>query len=103
MIIVYHEVDAATPAVAFADVAIKISGRTPVSAYLDAEHIITVARSLCAGALHRGSGSLSENAGFARAVAMSGIALYLGGSASDCRNQNRPPFPVRSRTNPGAV
>jgi len=62
--IVYHEVDAATPAVALADVAFKISGRTPVSAYLDAEQIVTAARTVGAGALHPGYGFLSENAGF---------------------------------------
>src|SRR5207237_381437 len=77
--IVYHEVDAATPAVAFADVAIKISGRTPVSAYLDAEQIITAARTVGAGALHPGYGFLSENASFARAVAAAGIA-FIGPS-----------------------
>src|SRR5467141_272685 len=77
--IVYHEVDAATPAVALADVAFKISGRTPVSAYLDAEQIVTAARTVGAGALHPGYGFLSENAGFARAVAAAGIA-FIGPS-----------------------
>src|SRR5256714_1978709 len=73
--IVYHEVDGATPAVALADVAFKISGRTPVSAYLDAEQIVTAARTVGAGALHPGYGFLSENAGFARAVTAAGIAF----------------------------
>src|SRR6266403_615397 len=73
--IVYHEVDAATPAVALADVAFKSAGRTPVSAYLDAEQIVTAARTVGAGALHPGYGFLSENAGFARAVAAAGIAF----------------------------
>ena len=77
--IVYHEVDAATPAVALADVAFKISGRTPVSAYLDAKQIVTAARTVGAGALHPGYGFLSENAGFARAVAAAGIA-FIGPS-----------------------
>ena len=77
--IVYHEVDAATPAVALADVAFKISGRTPVSVYLDAEQIVTAARTVGAGALHPGYGFLSENAGFARAVAAAGIA-FIGPS-----------------------
>jgi len=77
--IAYHEVDAATPAVALADVAFKISGRTPVSAYLDAEQIVTAARTVGAGALHPGYGFLSENAGFARAVAAAGIA-FIGPS-----------------------
>src|SRR5467141_3963780 len=77
--IVYHEVDAATPAVALADVAFKISGRTPVSAYLDAEQIVTAARTVGAGSPHPGYGFLSENAGFARAVAAAGIA-FIGPS-----------------------
>src|ERR1700675_4715651 len=77
--IVYHEVDAATPAVALADVAFKISGRTPVSAYLDAAQIVTAARTVGAGALHPGYGFLSESAGFARAVAAAGIA-FIGPS-----------------------
>src|SRR5258706_7123714 len=77
--IVYHEVDAATPAVALADVAFKISGRTPVSAYLDAEQIVTAARTVGSGALHPGYGFLSENAGFARAAAAAGIA-FIGPS-----------------------
>src|ERR1700751_3171440 len=75
--VVYHEVDAATPAVALADVAFKISGRTPVSAYLDAEQIVTAARTVGAGALHPGYGFLSENAGFARAVTVAGI-VFIG-------------------------
>lgn len=73
--IVHHEIDAAAPAVALADVAIKISGKTPVSAYLDGEQIIAAARAAGAGALHPGYGFLSENAGFARAVAAAGIAF----------------------------
>ena len=77
--IVYHEVDAAAPAVALADVAIKISGKTPVSAYLDSEQIVAAARTVGAGALHPGYGFLSENAGFARAVATAGIA-FIGPS-----------------------
>jgi propionyl-CoA carboxylase alpha chain/3-methylcrotonyl-CoA carboxylase alpha subunit/acetyl-CoA/propionyl-CoA carboxylase biotin carboxyl carrier protein len=73
--IVHHDVDAATPAVLMADTAIRISGRTPVAAYLDAEQIIAAAREAKAGALHPGYGFLSENAAFARAVAAAGIAF----------------------------
>src|SRR5438445_11956152 len=62
--IVYHEVDAATPAVALADVAFKISGRTPVSAYLDAKQIVTAAGTGGAGALHPAYRFLSEHARF---------------------------------------
>jgi acetyl-CoA/propionyl-CoA carboxylase, biotin carboxylase, biotin carboxyl carrier protein len=73
--IVYHDVDAAAPAVALADVAIRISGKSPVSAYLDGGQIIEAARTVGAGALHPGYGFLSENASFARAVTAAGIAF----------------------------
>lgn len=73
--IVYHEVDAGAPAVAMADTAIRIVGRTPIAAYLDAEQIIAAAREAGAGALHPGYGFLSENAEFARTVAAAGIAF----------------------------
>ncbi|WP_043162146.1 biotin carboxylase N-terminal domain-containing protein, partial [Bradyrhizobium sp. Ai1a-2] len=65
--IVYHDVDARTPAVLMADTAIAIGGRTPVAAYLDSAQIIAAARRANAGALHPGYGFLSENAEFARA------------------------------------
>jgi acetyl-CoA/propionyl-CoA carboxylase, biotin carboxylase, biotin carboxyl carrier protein len=68
-------VDAGTPAASMADVAIKISGRTPVAAYLDAEQIIAAVRKSNAGALHPGYGFLSENADFARAVTEAGVAF----------------------------
>jgi len=79
-VVVYHEVDARAPAVALADQAIAISGRTPVAAYLDGEQIIAAARSAGAGALHPGYGFLSENAAFARSVEAAGIA-FIGPSA----------------------
>ena len=56
-VVVYHEVDARAPAVALADQAIAISGRTPVAAYLDGEQIITAARSAGAARCIRGTGS----------------------------------------------
>lgn len=78
-IVVYHEVDAGAPAVAMADHAVPISGRTPVAAYLDGEQIIAAARASGAGALHPGYGFLSENAAFAKAVAAAGI-VFIGPS-----------------------
>jgi len=77
--VVYHEVDAGTPAVAMADTAIRIEGRTPIAAYLDAPQIIAAAREAKAGALHPGYGFLSENAEFARSVAAAGI-IFIGPS-----------------------
>lgn len=73
--IVYHEADARTPAVSMADLAIPITGRTPIASYLDITQIIAAAHKASAGALHPGYGFLSENAEFARAVIEAGIAF----------------------------
>jgi acetyl-CoA/propionyl-CoA carboxylase biotin carboxyl carrier protein len=78
--VVYHEVDALSPAVALADHAIRISGRNPVSSYLDGDQIIAAALSVAAGAIHPGYGFLSENAVFARAVEAAGL-IFVGPSA----------------------
>ncbi|WP_028350641.1 acetyl-CoA carboxylase biotin carboxylase subunit [Bradyrhizobium murdochi] len=78
--IVYHDADAGTPAVAMADTAIAISGRTPIAAYLDIPQIIAAAQKASADALHPGYGFLSENAEFARAVTKAGIA-FIGPAA----------------------
>ncbi len=74
-VVVYHAVDAGSPAVRMADQAIEIKGRTPVAAYLDAEQIVAVAKAAGAEAIHPGYGFLSENADFARTVAKAGIAF----------------------------
>ena len=73
--VVYHEVDAQSPAVMSADHAVEISGKSPVSAYLDSDQIIAAALSVGAGAIHPGYGFLSENAAFARAVEEAGLAF----------------------------
>lgn len=101
--IAYHEVDALTPAVSMADLAIPISGRTPVASYLDIAQIIAAARKANAGALHPGYGLLSESAEFARAVIEAGItfigpapeAIELMGDKIRARNfVQRNGFPV---------
>ncbi|MDB5987098.1 MAG: ATP-grasp protein [Nevskia sp.] len=74
-IVVYHQADRAAPAVRAADRAIEITGSTPVAAYLDAAQILAAAKTSGAGAIHPGYGFLSENAGFARAVADAGLAF----------------------------
>src|SRR5262249_34455702 len=51
---------------------VEITGPTPVAAYLDGARIIAAAKQVGAGAIHPGYGFLSENAGFARAVAAAG-------------------------------
>jgi acetyl-CoA/propionyl-CoA carboxylase, biotin carboxylase, biotin carboxyl carrier protein len=71
--VVHHAVDADTPAARAASQAIEITGATPVAAYLDGAQIIAAARQAGAGAIHPGYGFLSENPGFARAVAAAGL------------------------------
>ncbi|WP_157219624.1 acetyl-CoA carboxylase biotin carboxylase subunit [Flavisphingomonas formosensis] len=76
-LVVYHAADRDSPAVRAADIAIEITGPTPVAAYLDGAQIVAKARAAGAGAIHPGYGFLSENAGFARAVAEAGI-VFVG-------------------------
>ncbi len=78
--VVYHAVDRDSPAVAFADRAIEIFGATPVEAYLDGPQILAAASESGAAAIHPGYGFLSENAGFARAVAAAG-RVFVGPTA----------------------
>jgi acetyl-CoA/propionyl-CoA carboxylase, biotin carboxylase, biotin carboxyl carrier protein len=78
--VVYHEIDARSPAVALADHAIEIHGTTPVSSYLDGDQIIAAAVSVAAGAIHPGYGFLSENASFVRAVEAAGL-IFVGPTA----------------------
>jgi acetyl/propionyl-CoA carboxylase alpha subunit len=70
---VVHPQDAESPAAHAVDEVCTIDGDTPVSAHLDAEQIIKVARKIGADALHPGYGFLAENAGFAEAVTQAGI------------------------------
>lgn len=73
--VVYHAVDADTPAVRLADRAIEITGASPVAAYLDGAQIVEKAARAGVEALHPGYGFLSENALFARAVAAAGMTF----------------------------
>jgi acetyl-CoA carboxylase biotin carboxylase subunit len=72
---VYHAVDASARYVRDADEAVELSGTTPVAAYLDGAAIIAACRRTGAEAVHPGYGFLSENAGFAAAVAGAGITF----------------------------
>jgi len=76
-IVVHHALDAESPATAFADEAVEITGATPVAAYLDGAAIVEAARRTGADAIHPGYGFLSENAGFARAVEAAGL-IFIG-------------------------
>ncbi len=75
--LVFHAIDAGTPAVAMADRAIRIDGATPVAAYLDGGQIVQAALEAGAGAVHPGYGFLSENVAFARAAAAAGM-IFVG-------------------------
>ncbi len=76
-LVVYHAVDALTPAVALADQAIEITGATPVAAYLNGRQIIARAKEAGAEAIHPGYGFQAENADFARAVGAAGL-IFIG-------------------------
>ncbi|MCX7073049.1 MAG: ATP-grasp domain-containing protein [Gammaproteobacteria bacterium] len=71
--VVFHVADRGTAAVQMADVAIEISGPTPVAAYLDGAQIIAAAQYCGAGAIHPGYGFLSENRSFCAAVEAAGL------------------------------
>ncbi|AAV93894.1 biotin/lipoyl-binding protein [Ruegeria pomeroyi] len=78
---VYTTADAGAPHVALADHAVWI-GEGPVGdSYLNADRILDAARQSGAGAIHPGYGFLSENAGFARAVAAAGL-VFVGPDAA---------------------
>jgi len=72
---VYSEADAGARHVRMADRAIAIGPAEASKSYLDADRIISAAVDSGAQAVHPGYGFLSENAGFARALADAGIAL----------------------------
>jgi acetyl/propionyl-CoA carboxylase alpha subunit len=76
-VVVYHEIDADSPAVRMATEAIKIDGPTPVAAYLDMESIIEACKQTGADAVHPGFGFLAENAKFASRLAEEGI-IFIG-------------------------
>ncbi|CNG62086.1 Probable acetyl-/propionyl-CoA carboxylase alpha subunit AccA2 [Mycobacterium tuberculosis] len=70
---VFSDPDAGAPHVREADTAGWLPGAAPAETYLAAERLLAVARSAGADAVHPGYGFLSENAGFARAVAAAGL------------------------------
>jgi acetyl/propionyl-CoA carboxylase alpha subunit len=78
-VVVYHALDAGSPAVSLADEAIEIFGISPVGTYLDGQSIIAAAKVADADAIHPGYGFLSENAAFAKAVLEAGL-IFVGPS-----------------------
>jgi len=78
---VYHFEDRKAPHVALADAAVELTGSVPTAAYLDGAQIIAAAKAQGAAAIHPGYGFLSENAGFAKAVAEAGLT-FIGPDAA---------------------
>jgi len=78
-VMVYHAVDADSPAVRAASETVEIDGSTPVAAYLDMGRIIAACQETDADAVHPGFGFLAENAVFATRLAHEGIK-FIGPS-----------------------
>jgi propionyl-CoA carboxylase alpha chain/3-methylcrotonyl-CoA carboxylase alpha subunit len=76
-IAVYSEADAKAPNVREADAAVLIGPAPAAESYLRGEAIIAAAKAQGAEAIHPGYGFLSENAGFAEAVAEAGL-VWVG-------------------------
>ncbi|MFQ6710876.1 3-methylcrotonyl-CoA carboxylase, partial [Bordetella pertussis] len=74
---VYSDADANARHVAACDVAVHIGGAEPRASYLRADAILQAARDTGAQAIHPGYGFLSENEGFAEAVAQAGM-VFVG-------------------------
>ena len=77
---VYSEADERAPHVAMADEAVMIGPSPSSESYLVIDNIIDAARRTGADAIHPGYGFLSENAAFAEALAMAGVA-FIGPGA----------------------
>jgi propionyl-CoA carboxylase alpha chain/3-methylcrotonyl-CoA carboxylase alpha subunit/acetyl-CoA/propionyl-CoA carboxylase biotin carboxyl carrier protein len=74
-VVPWHEKDRHGPALKVADETAELHGEPPVSAWLDGAALIRAAIACGCDAIHPGYGFLSENAGFARAVAQAGLTF----------------------------
>ena len=80
-IAVYSDADRYAPYVREADLAMPLTGNTAADTYLRGDLIIAAALATQCTAIHPGYGFLSENAGFAQAVADAGL-VFVGPPAS---------------------
>ncbi len=78
---VYSDVDRLSPHVLEADKAVQIGPAPSSESYLRGDHLIEVARSEGAGAIHPGYGFLAERSSFAGAVEQAGL-VFIGPSAA---------------------
>ncbi|KFZ36565.1 hypothetical protein HR45_15645 [Shewanella mangrovi] len=78
---IYSDTDHNACHVKQADSAYRVSGNTPVAAYLNGKDIIALALQCGADAIHPGYGFLSENAEFAEACEAAGL-IFVGPPAS---------------------
>lgn len=74
---VFSDADATAPHVAFADEAVRLGAPPVKDSYLNVEALIAAIEHTGARAVHPGYGLLSENRGFAEAVARAG-AVFIG-------------------------
>ena len=81
---VFSDADAGSLATQLADEAFHIGPSQAMKSYLNVDAILTAAKATGAGAVHPGYGFLSENAGFADAVAAAGMT-FVGPSADAIR------------------
>ena len=80
-VVPWHAHDRHSPALNEADETVQLWGDPPVAAWLDGAGLIRAALDSGCDALHPGYGFLSENAGFARAVAEAGL-VFVGPDAA---------------------
>ncbi|MBU3917271.1 ATP-grasp domain-containing protein [bacterium] len=76
-VIVFHPLDADSPAVRMADERVEIDGKTPVEAYLNMNAVIAACKDTGADAVHPGFGFLAENARFAERLVEEGL-VFIG-------------------------